>query len=133
MCFVLALNRFELMPVSTHGANVDSYSFSVLFFLINKQRFRKDKLYDIESPRSFVLRGEERGGARDFRPGRNTEHCGAFVAVCHRSTGIDRELLLRIIDGPLKVTSVWAIWACCLACPACLSDLHLTAPAKYIQ
>lgn len=40
---------------------------------------------------------------------------------------------MRISVSPLKVTPLWAIWACCLACPACLSDLHLTALAKYIQ
>lgn len=88
-------------------------------------------LRDIAFHTSFVAREEERKARTCDRAKQGA--CKAIVSARHRSTGTDRELLLQITDGPLKVTSVWAIWACCLACPACLSDLHLTAPAKYIQ
>lgn len=92
-----------------------------LLFLSNQRRFRKRQAEWYWG--SFVFHKMEPKG----------QNLRAAVSVYHKSTGINRELLLRIIDGPLKVTSVWAIWACCLACPACLSDLHLTALAKYIQ
>lgn len=55
MCFVLALNKSELMPASTHGANVDNNSASVLSSQSASGVSRQVEPLDIDFPRCSVF------------------------------------------------------------------------------
>lgn len=113
VCFVLSLNKSEPMPASTLGVNVDNNSFSVLSsqsasnVALSRQaaRYWLNEIFCVHWKREHAKPWGERIGA-------TMVHSRSFFGVGN----------LGILLASLACLSV------CL-----LSDLQLTAPAKYIQ
>lgn len=109
----MTLNRRQCQQ---HAANVDNNS-SCVRSLFHQQVTFSTKTGCAILTSATTTTKIKKGKDWNVRAG-----AGAIVAVHHRSTGIDRELLSRITDSPLKVTSacgqsghvVWPVLPVCL-------------------